>query len=147
MTDFVRLFAQAHAGIIECPKCLTLNWYGSLVGKRGYAKRLRGGWNPFTQTLTCRNCKTPYVLGTTIWQVRQHGSATYNRAPDIVPDLRQLAVMRDLAGGGFWAEELHDHESQINRLLDGLCCCYPDGWRPECPVHKGRRPRAPEEPD
>ena len=126
-----RLWAQLVPARLECPACGCLIWFGS-----GGPAAHRRAYNRHTSRLTCPACQKVYVVGVLLWNVPEGGRSPRERHPDHELTLKQAAKARQLVG--FSTSLIARANDPVNRYLSGECCCWPLGWREECPIH-GRK--------
>jgi len=131
-----RFYAVPLAGRMECPQCGRM-----LVWGRGAGKSEHRYWNGLSSVMRCPDCGVRYQLGILAWPIGPNGATRL--APDQKATVRQLAEIRQRAGG-FWARNRKSKaDPLVNRFVREGCCCGPLAWRKECPVH-GRMGHDPE---
>ncbi len=107
LTNAQRFFARVRSFDMECPHC-------------GLVYRVRKDtnptiWNPRTALFTCLDrrmggCKRTYVIGMLAWP-KGRGSGSGAPPADQVPGPRQLAQLRQEAGG-WWMTDEYKHKGR-----------------------------------
>lgn len=123
LTPGTRTFAQLRAGALACPACGHVITFASTPNRIRKDPRLKRSaaplravvWDPFCQRIRCRQCGRRWQLG--IWiQSLRHG-VKRRPAPDVVPTLRELAELRQAAGGLWSTEEYTSSTAPANVVL------------------------------
>ena len=125
-----RFYAVITAGRMECPSCGHLNTWDSRSHSREGEQSSRY-WDAVSSRLRCRKCRKVFSLGLIAWS--DHTQAG-DLPPDQVGEIRQLAELRQRAGG-IWPKRRRKRREAVNRFVAEGCCCAPLAWRAECPVH------------
>lgn len=121
------VFAQIHAGALECPACGTLHLFGKKVYPHNKC------YHGASHTLRCRQCDTQWQIGMLIWPV---GPGKRRIAPPTtIAKRKTLLALRNLAGG-FWAHVGRGNTEPASLYISGYCLCSVDPK--QCPVHQGK---------
>lgn len=149
-----RFYAVPLAGRMECPQCSYLIIWG--VGQQKSRTDQRY-WNPVGSVLTCPQCKKVYHLGLLAWPGGSRVTTALEGTPsDQVPNLRQLAELRQRTGG-WWVRgsgvtlgttiknrpdlvrKGRKASDPVNRYIPEGCTCGDLLWSASCQVHGGLR--------
>jgi len=149
--EATRFFARLDHFECECPSCGRLiipsknDWANALSRARATdlqtaparaksRKHWDLTWNPVTQRVKCEGCGRRFVAGLLLYSVPPGSKVPLDPPPDVIPTVRELAVLRQHAGG-WWATTTYERGGHVNVVVTSPCVCPENGWAERCPVH------------